>query len=365
MELKLKMPERRTARASVQDEPLPAMLEPREWKVFLIFAASIIICLALAVIVPFVSDYTWYQSFNLMLLPLMGMGVYGYVIHSRWILLVIASAATVTAIVLLPWGTVETILVTFGFEGAAVAADMIQRLVFYRILRTIEFVNGRNRNSPLELLALYLFDIPKGLDTRRIDMEDGIRRKGIPVREIANRILLALFFCMFIWMFMFADKNYSEFTSGSVDAVFIAMGYIAVAVLSMSAFETLDVRIETDHGGFRIYDGLIGTMSRIIIPLILATVLLAIVLWKDPFVLVSIAMSIVVMLAMVVIASELYYGYLENSTVKAIQRARREFMPSGICSSLGGDVPSLADAPPGTPRRDPASCFEPVQARKN
>jgi hypothetical protein len=365
MYLKPKIPIKRAAPAPERDQPLPVMLDATEWRVFLGFAASIIICLALAIVVPFVSDYTWYQSFNLMLLPLMAMGVYGYVIHRRWLLLGIASAATVIAIVLLPWGTVETILVVFGFEGAAVAADMIQRLVFFRILRTIEFVNGRGRNTPLELLALYIFDIPKGLDTRRIDMEDSIRRKGVTVKEIANRILLALFFCMFIWMFMFADQNYSEFTSGSVDAVFIAMGYIAIAVLSMSAFETLDVRIETDHGGFRLYDGLIGTMSRIIIPLALATVLLAIVLWKDPFVLVSIAMSIVVMLAMVVLASELYYGYLESTTVKAIQRARREFMPSGICSSLGGDVPSLSDAPPGTPRRDPASCFDPVQVRKN
>ena len=43
MELKLKMPKGRAARSPVQDEPLPAMLDSREWKVFLGFAASIII----------------------------------------------------------------------------------------------------------------------------------------------------------------------------------------------------------------------------------------------------------------------------------------------------------------------------------
>ncbi len=344
---------------------VPDLMDRRMRLVFTIFAGMVLVCLALALILPVATGLTAYESFNLMLLPLMVMGAYGYVNHGRWMLLGIASLLTILAAFLLPWGTVETILIVFGFEGAAVAADMVQRLVFFRIIRTIEFVNQKPKRKPLDLLALYVFNIPAGLDTRRIAMDSGIRRSGMPFGEIFKRLLLALFFCLFLWMFMFANEDYSTFTYGSVDAVFVAMGYIAIAVLSLTSFETLNVRVETDHGGFKIYDGLVGTMSRIVIPLALATVLLAIVLWRDSFVLVSIGMSAVVMVGMVVLASNLYYGYLENQTVRDINEARKEFMPGMLCDSLGGEVPSIDDAPPGTPRRDQGSCFDPVSARKN
>lgn len=363
--MKVGMPQIRKPSARSRGETHPKMIDRIQFNLGVAFAILSVACLFMAILLPFAIGITAYESFNLMLLPLMFMGACGYILNRRWLILMIATAATVAVLFLFPWATVETVLILFGIEGIAVAADILQRAMFFRIIGSVQYVNAKPKRNFFDLLALYVFNIPKGLDARRIVMDDGIRRIGIPWKEIRNRVILALFFCLFIWMYMFANEDYSHFTFGSVDAVFIATGYVAIVVLAFSLLETLNVRIETDHGGFRIYSGLMGTMWRIVLPLSLATILLAIVLFQDAYVLLNIAMSAAAMLGMVVVASELYYLHLENATVNDIRSARAELSPINLCAGIDGDVPSLADAPPGTPCRDADSCFDPIPDRKN
>jgi hypothetical protein len=315
-----------------------------------------IVCLAFYVVLPMYADLTGYESFNLLLVPLMFLGVYGYLRGGRWYLVIVSVAAIAAVAYLFPDYMTETVLLAMGIEGIAVGADIIGRSVFYRVLRIIEYINIREKPRVKDRAVRFIFNIPRGLDTRYISMDSGISRKGIAWGEMLRRYLMALFFSMFAWIFMMANPDYDTFNHGSVDAILIVMAYFVIVVQSVSAFETLRVRAGPENGALMLYDGLVSTMVRMILPMAVATVLIAVIQWSGTYVLTNVAFTAIVLLALTILASEAYYVSMENPTVSEILAKRREFLTVDLSGGLDGE--EKRKVPPGTPRRDFDSCFE-------
>ncbi|MCL1978844.1 MAG: hypothetical protein FWG60_01625, partial [Methanomassiliicoccaceae archaeon] len=114
-------------------------------------------------------------------LPFFVCGVIFYIRSKYWILLILAAAAMVLWFVEVPETLIFLLLfLIVGASGVVALVDALQRAVFYQVLRTIEYVNVKDKLSSKDRLVAFLFNVPEDLDTRNITMDYELSRTKIP-----------------------------------------------------------------------------------------------------------------------------------------------------------------------------------------
>ena len=178
---------------------------------------------------------------------------------------------------------------------------------------------------------------------------------------MVNTMLLALLFCMFLWVYLFLNPSFDIGAEGVPIYTFTIVLYLSVIVMPWSIFNTLNARICTEYRDFKLYNGFLETFKRMFLPVFAAILFLAAAVSTEPDNLYYVGMSLLMIIVMIVFTSVMYYTDNETRVIKDILDKWDQFQPTSIYSgySESGRKSSLDDGVPGTPRRNPSDCFIP------
>lgn len=300
-----------------------------------------------------------YDTIPYLSIPFVLCGVAFYLKTKKWVMIAIVVALLV--MYLLGFSGVLLFFVVFltvGAAGVVCIVEAIQRVIFYKVVHIIEYVNVKSKLSFFDRVVLFLFNVPQDLDTRNITLDSDLCRTSIPWKEMIEPSMMGMMLGLFLWIYVSMNPAFMDLATSSDIHVymFTLILYIPLLVLPWIIFRSLDVRVETNYRDFKIYSGIKATLKRIALPVVAALffVLLAFNSSDVYQVLHYIAFSAVMILVTIVITSLLYYIFAEPRIVGDIVSKWSEFRPISIFASLGEKNGSGWDDVPGTPRRDPS-----------
>lgn len=294
--------------------------------------------------------------------PFIASGVTYYLRKRFWLLA--APAAIAAALWLLgvpPNLVVLALVVMVGAPGMASLVEAMQRWMFYRVLRSIEYYNVKESHTMFERAVAFVFKIPEDLDTRNITIDCEARRRRIPWRDMGGTISLGLVVGMFVWIYISMNPAIMDL-SGEMDAdnilsvhflIFSLILYIPVMVLPWSVFRSLNARVETHHRDYRVYNGVVSTVKTMAVPIVAAFLLVFSAIGSSGYlsVLYYLGLSAAMVAAIVASSSLLYYLAFESAIISDIASRWAEFRPVPVFARL--DRAGEPQAPvPGTPKRD-------------
>ncbi len=306
-------------------------------------------------------DLTIYSALPTMAIPFFVIGVIFYIIRRRFIAVIAVAAISLVAYLLLPVSVLFIVYLLVCTEGVAQMVEIIQRGTFYSIMASIERVNVKDALSLKDKLIVFLFNIPVDIDTRNLKIDKNIIVDKIPWKDMLFSMMLALLFCMFLWIYLFLNPSFDIGLQGVPIYTFTIVLYLSMIVMPWSIFSTLNARIDTEYRAFKIYSGFLGTFARMFLPIFAALIFLIIAVSSGPDNFYYVAMSLVMIVVMITFTSIMYYTSNEVVVVNDIVDKWGVFHPSSIYSgySEAGKKSTLDDGVPGTPRRDPSECFIP------
>ena len=306
-------------------------------------------------------DLTIYSALPTMAIPFFVIGVIFYIIRRRFIAVIAVAAISLVAYLLLPVSVLFIVYLLVCTEGVAQMVEIIQRGTFYSIMASIERVNVKDTLSLKDKLIVFLFNIPVDIDTRNLKIDKNIIVDKIPWKDMLFSMMLALLFCMFLWIYLFLNPSFDIGLQGVPIYTFTIVLYLSMIVMPWSIFSTLNARIDTEYRAFKIYSGFLGTFARMFLPIFAALIFLIIAVSSGPDNFYYVAMSLVMIVVMITFTSIMYYTSNEVVVVNDIVDKWGVFHPSSIYSgySEAGKKSTLDDGVPGTPRRDPSECFIP------
>ena len=304
------------------------------------------------------TDASVYEVIPLLALPFFICGLLYYIKTKYWILLVFMAVAIGLWYIDFPQAVIYLLLfVLVGAAGVVALTDAIQRFIFYRVLRSIEYINLKKKLTITDRMVAFLFNVPEDMDTRNLTMDSNLNRTKIPWRDVGGTVVLGLMVGLFIWIYLSMNPSFMDLTTESSIPLFMftLILYIPVIVLPWVIFKSMRVRIETSHRDFFIYNGIKATLQRMAVPIVgaLLFVLLAINTTDILTVVYYIALSTVMIVTIVAFISILYYWLFESIIVNDIVSKWKMFRPVPVFVSLkvnGKEVP--AEEVPGTPARD-------------
>lgn len=306
-------------------------------------------------------SYSTYMAFPVLALPLFVIGATYYIVKRRYYALIVVIAVCLVVYYFRPPLVLYILYFLICTEGVATMVEVIQRLVFYGTLETIEYVNVKEKLSIKEKLVVFFFNIPVDLDTRNLTIDRSVKRNKFSWKDMLYSFMMVLLFCMFLWMYVFLNPSISMETRGVPIYTLTIILYISMLVMPWSIFNTLNARIVTDYRDFKIYHGLLGTFKRMFLPMIAAVLFLAYALVSSPESYYFVAVSMVMILLILLFTTIMYFTSNEVSVISDIEDNWEKFHPTTIYSRYASldQSSSLDDGVPGTPRRDPAECFSP------
>ncbi|MDR1690971.1 MAG: oxidoreductase [Candidatus Methanoplasma sp.] len=325
----------------------------------IVAAAAFVIALIYVIYLGTKPDAPFYDAMPLLASPFLVCGLIFYLRIKYWVLIILVAAAAVL------WFTdlIPEVMVFFVFSliigaaGVVALVDALQRAIFYRILRAIEYANVKKKLAFIDKLVIFLFNVPEDLDTRNITMDYELSRTKIPWREVGNSISMGLMVGMFIWIYISMNPTFMNLSSvSSVPLLmFTLILYIPVLVMPWSIFRSLNVRIETKYRDFKVYNGIKATLQRMAVPVIAALffVLVAINTSDIVTVLYYIFLSAAMIVVILTLVSLLYYWVFEAVTINDIISKWKMFRPVPVFVGLESmDPKAPRDDLPGTPKRD-------------
>ncbi len=305
--------------------------------------------------------FTLYTGLPAIAIPFFAIGVVNHILNRNYLMLVLIVAASLISYFLLPSTILFVIYLLVCSEGLASVVEVIQRAMFYRIMRAIEFMNVKERLNIWERLIRFFFNIPRNLDTRRLTMDLNITRSKFPWTDVFISFMMVLLFSMFLWMYVFINPDITVETEGVPIYTFTIVLYICLLVMPWSIFNTLRVRIASDYRDFSVYQGLVGTMVRMFIPLFIVLLFLFVLTFTGIQELKYVAMSLGLIAAMLLSTYAMFFTWSEINLVNDITDQWDRFRPIELYSRFMSDdsFPTGNEDVPGTPRRDPNDCFKP------
>ena len=328
----------------------------------ILFIASVIAYIIL------ITNYelTVYTGLPTMAIPFFVIGAVFYVVNRRYYAIMFIAAVSIVAFFILPTSVLFVLYLLVCAEGVAQMVEVVQRLVFYEIMASVQNVNIKSKPSLKDRIVVFFFNVPVDLDTRNLNIDMNVSRNKLPWMDMVNSMLLALLFCMFLWIYVFLNPSMSIGTSGVPIYTFTIILYLSMIVMPWTIFNTMNARVTTEYRDFSLYSGFLGTFKRMFLPIFAALLFLVAALFAGPDQLYYVAMSLAMIIVMTVFTSVMYFTSNEMDVVGDILDKWSEFRPSEIYSSYEkkGEMPSLDDYVPGTPRRDPEDCFAPIQKSK-
>ena len=243
--------------------------------------------------------------------------------------------------------------------------EIIQRCVFYSIMGTVQRVNIKKNMSFKDRVVVFFFNVPVDLDTRNLSIDMNVSRSKLPWKDMINSMMLALLFCMFLWIYVFLNPSVSIGTTGVPIYTFTIVLYLSMFVMPWTIFNTMNARVTTEYRDFELYSGFLGTFRRMFLPILAALLFLVAAVFSGPDQLYYVGMSLAMIVVMIIFTSVMYYTSNEMDIVGNILDKWPEFQPSAIYSGYDNknEKSSMDDPVPGTPRRDPEECFAPVQRK--
>ena len=242
-----------------------------------------------------------------------------------------------------------------GSVGVVAFVSALQRLIFYRVITKIQGMNIKDKMTFSEKVIAFFFNVPNDIDTRDLTMDYNLKRASIPWSEIRETMTLSLMIGMFLWIYISMSPKFasiSTFTNVPV-YIFAIVLYIPVLVMPWSIFNALHVRVKTKYRDFELYDGIKGTIKRMVLP-IFAALIYVLTAFHDndvTAVLSFIGTSIVMIILVTAFTSAIYYYYFENKLVDDIVAKWKVFRPVELLMTVGDDTGNRKEFP-GTPKRD-------------
>lgn len=324
----------------------------------IIYAVSLIACLIGALAILTMTDLQSYYALVLLTMPFFVLGLIYYIKSMMWFLLVIIGIATAVALMYLKVDfflvfLIDSILV--GSVGVVSLVGAIQRFIFYRVMRRTEIINIKDRMTFMDKVITFFFNIPSDLDTRGITMDYNLNRASIPWKDIGMTMMMGMMIGIFMWIYFSMNPTFILFGS-IMDApmyVFSIVLFIPVIVMPWSIFMSLNVRIKTKYRDFYLYNGIIETLKRVILPMFAALAYLLIAVNKSGImsVLTYILLSVVITAFIIGLTSVIYYAFFERKIVNDIVSKWKVFRPISILMEID-DGREAAMGYPGTPVRD-------------
>ncbi len=323
-----------------------------------IYIVSLILCIAGAAMIMTMTDWPSYYALVLVTLPFFLLGLVFYIKCGAWYLLVAIAVITALAII---YAGIDSIFVFFidtvlvGSVGVVSLVAATQRLIFYRVLRMTEIINIKEKMTLTDTIVAFFFNIPSDLDTRSITMNYNLSRASTPWKEIGMTMRMGMMIGIFMWIYFSMNPTFILFGS-IMDApmyVFSIVLFIPVIVMPWSIFMSLDVRIKTRYRDFYLYNGILETLKRIVLPMFAALAYLLIAVNKSGFmsVLTYIVLSVLVTAFIIGLTSMIYYAFFEKKIVNDIVAKWKVFRPISLLMELDGKKDDVTFYP-ATPTRD-------------
>lgn len=257
-----------------------------------------------------------------------------------------------------------------GALGVACVVDALQRMIFYKVVGHIRYVNVKEHLDLGDRFCAFLFNVPPDLDTRNITIDPKKIGTKFSWKDMGSTVVLSLIVGMFFWIYIsmnpsFVDTDYSA----SVPLfIFGITMYVPVIVLPFSVFKSLNVKITTSYRDFKLYNGAVATIYRMAVPIVAALILVlqAALTQDNPVgVLMYIGFSAVIILFVVFLTSIVYYYAMEATTSADISNKWKMFIPVPLLMTLHEENTEEKVEYPGTPVRDESDmgeiCLTPVR----
>lgn len=323
----------------------------------MVFVISLIACLTILAVLSAIGDPDMTTMVILISAPFFLVGLFVYIELKKWIYIIVIIAAGLVMYLL----SVNTMLVFFmaftliGAAGVVGVVVLMQRYMFYRVVRIVEYVNVKDKLSIGDKIVVFFFNIPKDLDTRSVTMNYNLKRASIPWNEMVQTISLGLMIGMFLWLYLSMNPAFMDVSTitDTPAMMFMLVLFIPLLVLPWSIFKSLNVRVETRYRDFTLYDGVKETLKRMAVP-IFASFLFVFYAINDMsiyVVLTFITLSVVFNVLIIGLTSFFFYHMFEASLVDDIVSKWKVFRPVAISMDVGNDMKMTGDIP-GTPKRD-------------
>ncbi len=241
-----------------------------------------------------------------------------------------------------------------GSIGVVAFVSALQRLIFYRVVTIVQSMNIKDKMSFRDRIVAFFFNVPNDVDTRYITYSHNLKRASIPWSEIKETMTLGLMIGMFLWIYISMSPKFASMGITNAPVyIFAIVLYIPVMVMPWSIFNALHVRVKTKYRAFELYEGIKGTIKRMVLPIFAALIYVLTAFHDNDVmsVLSFIGISIVMIILVVAFTSAIYYFYFENKLVDDIVAKWKIFRPVDLLMTVGDEAAKKKDFP-GTPKRD-------------
>ena len=309
------------------------------------------------------------DSAMLITAPFFILGLHRYHHTKKWTVLIIIIALSVALFLYLHGFDIhedfyqeESFILIFAIDfifigsiGVVAFVSALQRLIFYRVVTRVQAMNIKDKMSIQDKVIAFFFNIPNDLDTRELTMDYNLKRASIPWSEIKETMTLGLMIGMFLWIYISMSPKFASLGMFGNTPVYIfaIVLYIPVIVMPWSIFNSLHVRIKTKYRDFSLYEGIKGTIKRMVLPMFAALIYVLSAFHDNDVttVLTFIGTSIVMIIIIIIFTSGIYYAYFENKLVDDIVAKWKVFRPVELLMTVGDGDNRKKDFP-GTPKRD-------------
>lgn len=349
-------------RHSFWTDELPAgisVMRPFDRTVFAVWLLSLVASIAALYYLVSAKDFDTYVAIQTLAAPFIVASIL-YFIQRKSIIPIVIVAVLVAALWLLSVDS-STILflaeIFLGSIGVALIVSIIQRLIFYRILHTVRYLNVKRKLGLMDRATAFLFNVPPDLDTRNMEVDFAQVGKRFPWKDMFSSVLLSMAVGLFVWIYFSMQPALSalDLTKASL-SVYTVMLYIPIIILPFSVFKSMNARIGTNYRDFKLYNGVVATIQRMAVPVLAVFLYVFYKIGNGDDVMIVlkfIALSAGTIFLVTLLTSVVYFYLMEAHVVSDIGSRWTIFMPVPLLTSLGGDKNAEEEMEyPATPVRD-------------
>ena len=326
--------------------------------VLIVWLLSLIASVAALGYMMSATDIDTYVAIQVLAAPFILVG-FLYMVYRKFLIPMVAVIVLVAALWLLDVDS-STILflaeIIFGAVGVACVVGVFQRLIFYKTLHIIRYINVKEKLGFVDRAVAFLFNVPPDLDTRNMEVDFNQVGKKFPWKDMFSTVMLSMAVGLFVWIYFSMNPALSDLdlTKASL-SVFTVILYVPVIILPFSVFKSMNARIGTNYRDFKLYNGVVATIQRMAVPVVAVFLYLFYKIGNAEDVMVVmkfIALSAGTIFLVTLLTSLLYFYMMEASIVSDIGKKWNLFMPVPLLMSLKDEDPEDGSYYPATPERD-------------
>lgn len=311
---------------------------------FLILLAASVVA---AVAVASFTDHSSFEVFPVLTLPFTAVGLLSYLYRRHWIPFIVIVLICVILYVVSPTAGIIAVYLLVCTRGIAVMASILQKRALPTVLDGIGRSRLAGRRSAGERLAQFVFGIPSNIDTRVLRVEPAVRRRGLPWSDLLGTMRVALVPCLLMWAGLFTLFVFHFSVAVAYTSVFTVVVYIAAFALPWLILRSLDVRMGSEGGGMPVYEGLLGTCTRMSVALFVMLIVAAAALYTGVNTFWYILASAVMAVGVIGVSTAFYLLEYEHGTVEAVMSD--DLVRGCVAEGRSGAGARLGDDVPGTP----------------